>query len=229
MQIERKELEGYYYHIAREENIAWGFTEKDFPIELLFQLFPGTQLKFFKQIHSDIIIKSSEIMPDSQGDGIIVDEENTLAIIKTADCVPLFFWEPGCSFAGILHIGWRGFHKGIQNSLFQHIKEMGVTQKNMRFVMGPAIEGSCYEVGEDLYEKFARHTHRDQVFASLANGKYHLNLAKGIFLSLQAQGIKKNNIINIDICTRCNWRQFPSYRKNGKTGKRIINFLTVNK
>jgi YfiH family protein len=229
MQAVRKEYQGHYYHVATTGNLILGFTETGFPVELFPQLFSGAGVKTLKQVHGSTIILSSQIDPDSQGDGIILDEPDTLAIIKTADCAPLFFWDKTFSTGGVIHIGWRGFLKGIQHNLIDILEKKGFRGEQMRFYIGPAIEGSCYQVGQDLYKKFINHSHRPHIFTPSISGKFFLDLPLAISMDLMDRGVGEQQITSCHICTSCQSGYFPSYRKKGKTGERILNFITFLK
>ena len=171
----------------------------------------------------------------TRGDGIFLDEMNTMAVIKTADCTPLFFWDDDYSTGGVIHIGWQGLLKGIETNLMTLLEKRHIYPGKLHFTMGPAIESKCYEVDPDLYEKFAPRWYRDMIFSPHGEkpGKYLLDIKKGISLSLQKSGVPMDRITDVEICTFCEAEQFPSYRqdkRNGFTGEncgRIYNFLLL--
>ena len=62
-------------------------------------------------------------------DGLITSKTGVILTLKVADCVPLYFFEPKCKMAGLVHSGWRGTVNGIiQNT----IKLMGKLKNLMR-------------------------------------------------------------------------------------------------
>jgi YfiH family protein len=246
IEFKRHSINNHFFNYYQDPKIIFGFTEKDFELNELITFFHVPRLVELKQIHSDIILFSShiEILPadDAQsgtgktkGDGIILDEFNTMAVIKTADCIPLFFWDDDYSTGGVIHIGWQGLLKGIEVNLLSLLEKLGILPPKMNFITGPAIESKCYEVGPDLYEKFAPQWYRDMVFYPHQEnpGKYLLDIKKGISLSLQKSGVPIDKINNVNICTFCEAKNFPSYRqdkKSGATGEncgRIFNFLLL--
>lgn len=230
--------------ISAHNSPGQGFELKD-----LSAFFPVEKIVELKQVHSNIIRFAGEIEPGSEGDGIILEQKNTLAVIKTADCVPLFFWRKGLApknplpgkgglVAGIVHVGWQGLQKGIEKKLLELLEKKQIPFGDLRFFMGPAIEKDCYEVGPDLYEKFSGKEYRDEIFfkkrvAPAAHGsiskknqkKYLLDIKRGIFLSLIGSGIRDEQIEQTNLCTYCEKERFPSYRRERKTGLRIYNFL----
>ena len=226
MQVERKEHHGYYYHVATSGRVILGFTETGFPIELFPQLFPGVGVKSLKQVHGNTILLSSQIRPDSQGDGIILDETDTLAIIKTADCVPLFFWDEAFSTGGIIHIGWQGLYQAIEKNLIIALGLKKVSLKSIRFFLGPAIEQRCYEVDQARFNSFKEKSYQNKIFKSSGRGKFQMDIPGGIIHSLGEQGISKRRASRSNLCTYCD-RAFPSFRRDRQTGQRIYNFILL--
>ncbi|MDQ1353608.1 MAG: purine-nucleoside/S-methyl-5-thioadenosine phosphorylase / adenosine deaminase [Acidobacteriota bacterium] len=244
----RKPVNNHFLNYYQDQRIIFGFTEKDFELKdlaIFFQVH-ANRLVELKQIHSDIICFSSQIEsapldqmdqkePIMKGDGIILDELNTMAIIKTADCTPMFFWDDDYSIGGVIHIGWQGLAKGIETKLLSLLEKRYISPDRLHFYLGPAIESRCYEVGQDLYEKFASRWYREKVFShhEEKSGKYLLDIKKGISLSLQELGVPVERIMDVGICTFCEAGRFPSYRqdkRSGATGEncgRIYNFLLL--
>jgi len=203
-------------------SVKFGYCRDGCSAETLSEYF-NLEFKELKQVHSDTIFNQKNIVKGSEGDGIIITEKGEGAIIRTADCVPLFFFSQMGDIAGIIHAGWRGFHKGIEKKLIERLKSMNIDIKNIKFIAGPHIEGKCYEVGMELYENFSNNKNRDEFFQK-KEGKYYLDIFKGLKLSLISEGIPETNISSMNICTFCNPQNLPSYRKN-KTNERIYNFI----
>ncbi len=217
------------FNICEDGSIIMGFTENGFAIEDLKTIFPGNKLVQLKQIHSNRIVFANQAVEGTTGDGLFLSEPGTIAVIKTADCVPLFFWNSSQSLAGILHVGWKGLMSGIELELLKIVNDQSIRLKDLNFVTGPAIESTCYEVGLDLYETFSSKNYRDEIFIPKKNGKFWLDIKKGISLSLIKKGITINQISDFPLCTYCLYPRFPSYRKNGKTGQRIFNFILLKR
>lgn len=251
MEFIRQSINNCFFNYYHDQRIIFGFTEKDFELKDLVTFFQIHihRLVELKQIHSDIIYFSNQIetvLPHhgqtaaeearmTKGDGFILAETNTMAIIKTADCTPLFFYDDTYSLGGVIHIGWQGLLKGIETNLLSLLEKQQVSPGKLHFIIGPAIESKCYEVGPDLHEKFFTKWYRDRVFShhEEKTGKYWLDIKKGISLSLQRSGVPSDRITDVGICTLCMAERFPSYRqdkRSGGTGEncgRIYNFLLL--
>jgi YfiH family protein len=237
MKWQREKFNGNFINVYETPQIILGFTENNFSFADLSLRFAPCKLIELKQIHSDIIHISSQITPGSEGDGIILDRKNTMAVIETADCTPLFFWyhdSTGCSTGGVIHIGWRGMLKGIEKKLPELLAATfeNIDIRRLNVFLGPSIEKKCYEVGPDLYEMFSPKTYRDKIFSPLSPSrdrqyKYLLDIKKGIRLSLKESGIPGQRIRESPLCTFCEKDRFPSYRRCPTPGTRIYNFLLL--
>lgn len=225
--FKRVETGGTFFNIHEDRGIIFGFSELGVELNTLGEFFKVERLIELKQVHSNIIHFSGEITPGANGDGIVLEQKNEMAVIKTADCVPLFFWEKNCSTGGIIHVGWQGLYKGIEKKLLELLKKRAVDFSGLRFYMGPAVEADCYEVGRDLYDKFSGKAYRDEVFHQKNGEKYRMDIKKGIAFSLKKEGIADAQIQASRLCTFCERERFPSYRRDRKTGSRIYNFLLL--
>ena len=221
MKFIKKKYKNQSYNLYENDQIIIGYTESGFSKEFLSEIF-NCDIVEVKQIHSNIILSSSDIIGNTEADGIILDQKNKLIIIKTADCTPLFFFSNDYKECGIIHIGWRGLYTGIEDKIFDLIK---TSREELRFFIGPSIEKSCYEVGLDLFDKFKDKKYRDKIFTKKSNDKYFMDVNLGITLSLLEKGISKDQISYSNICTFCD-KNFPSYRRN-KTKERIFNFMLL--
>lgn len=239
--FKRKSGNGCFFNYYEDDRIVFGFTERGFTLRALAGVFPQYPLKELKQVHSDIVRFSSGIPtvqpsfdePVMEGDGIILDETGIMAVIKTADCTPLFFRDENHTVGGVVHIGWQGLHKGIEKKIPALMEERSIPSDNLHFYMGPAIEESCYEVGADLYEKFSLKGYRDNIFSKKTGpetGKYWMDVPEGISLSLQEMGVPVQRISKSGLCTFCEMERFPSYRRDkgqDDGNRRIYSFLAL--
>jgi YfiH family protein len=237
--FKRNVLDGHFVNVHETPGMILGFTEHGFSLQALSRAIDinADRMLRLKQVHSDTVRFSShlKVCEETEGDGIILDEKGLMAIVRTADCTPLFFWHPDYTVAGVLHIGWRGLWKGIEKKLAAVLKEkMPADQfQRMNFYLGPSIEASCYEVGPDLWEKFADKPFRGDIFykspgkSDNKNERMVMDVKKGIRLSLMETGVPDGQIYSSPLCTYCETSRFPSYRRSPGSGQRIYNFLLL--
>ncbi len=235
IKLERRVFNGHYVNVHETTEIILGFTELGFPAEDLPLLFAGRCKKVIhlNQVHTDGIYFASAITAGEErdGDGIILDEKGTLGVIQTADCTPLFFWDEWGQTGGVLHIGWQGLLHGIEKKALKLLDnaKRGVPPQQLHYYLGPAIEQSCYEVGQDLVAKFAGKSYASEIFMHHPQNKekYLMDVKKGIRASLKEAGIPDDKITDSCLCTFCEVLRFPSYRRYRDSGERIYNFLVL--
>jgi YfiH family protein len=204
---------------------TFGFTTRGITRHDLVT-FTGARIsRELTQTHSNRILLSSRTTSGRKGDGIILDQRDVLVIIKTADCLPLFFWDTAEKTGGILHIGWRGAAKDIEIKLLEKLKSQGIPPATLLFLMGPCICSRCFEVGDEIPGQF---TNRDPVpeffHRHPGPGKYRLDLKKKVRLTLQKNGVPGRSIRSSGICTYSDAR-FHSHRRSPTSKGRIFNFM----
>ena len=115
----------------------------------------GTNLVCPTQTHSanvDIAKENKFDYPNT--DGLILTEKNLAIYLNFADCTPLIFYDEKQNIGAICHAGWRGTAQKIAVITAEKlIKEYGSKPQDISVLIGPAICGECYEVGEDVYNK----------------------------------------------------------------------------
>ena len=216
-----------YVNTLTEDGVLLGFSEIGVRFEDTIRYLGNHPVIQLKQTHSADIWTAADIPPKTSGDGIILTQRQQIAVLKTADCVPLFFWDSAQTLAGVIHIGWRGLALGIDKQLVDILRNIKLNFSRLRFYFGPSISGNCYRVGEDVYTEFPDHPHRDLMFAKLDRQKFRLDLKTGIRARLTGAGISSRQIFGSDLCNHCAVDRFPSYRRDGKSDKRIFNFILL--
>ncbi|HUU06006.1 MAG TPA: polyphenol oxidase family protein [Patescibacteria group bacterium] len=224
IELSERIFEGHGLTVFENERLLFGYSAMGFTSTALQRFLAGRPLLFLKQTHSDHILYQADWLPAAAGDGLILQRPGAAAVIQTADCLPLFFFNDDQSRGGVIHVGWRGLHQGIEAKL---ISLLGNDSGKYVFYLGPGIERKCYEVGEELPVLFRDKTYADRIFAALGGGKYSMDLKHGLTLSLRTAGIVPERIRDSGLCTYCSKGRFPSYRRDGKTGKRIFNFIIL--
>lgn len=184
-----------------------------------------------KQTHSDIvnIIKKEDIGKVKEGDALVTNLKKTPLLVFVADCVPVAIVDPKKEAVALCHAGWRGTYSKITQKSIENMEKLyGTNPEDLVCVLGPSIGPCCYEVSKDLIEKFNTIiTNRDEKFYIIKESKYYLDLWKVNELILTSCGVKKENIVNLNICTSCNSDKFHSYRKHNQTAKRLGMILEV--
>ncbi len=189
------------------------------------------------QIHSASVrkIDKNEISVLKESDAMITNLKETPLLIHTADCVPIVFLDEKNLAIGVSHAGWRGSYGNIVKNTLDEMKKNYSTQPcDVKAIIGPSIGKCCYNVGDDLIEKFSKLISSTQLMDKykdiyiMDDDKLFLDLWKVNEILMLDAGLRKENIINLEICTSCSCENFFSYRKNDKTDKRIGTLVQID-
>lgn len=155
-------------------------------------------------------------------DGLVTNEKGVTLVTYYADCVPLFFLDPIRKVVGLAHAGWRGTVGCIGREMINKmVNEFNCDSKDIIVGIGPSICVKCYEVDEDVANKFLSldYLNTSLFVEKTDNNKYHINLQEANKLILLHSGVKEENITVSDLCTNCCKDLLISHRAtNGKRG-----------
>jgi hypothetical protein len=130
-------------------------------------------------------------------DGHATSQAGLAPLVLVADCLPVAMSGPGG--VAMLHCGWRGLAGGI---VARGAGAVGAEAA----AIGPGIGPCCYEVGEEVLERFAG------LGEGIADGRM-LDLAEVARRQLAAAGVE--DVEQADLCTSCNPELFFSHRRDG--------------
>jgi polyphenol oxidase len=177
-----------------------------------------------KQVHGDDVLVAKDSSHSSKGcpdaDAYITCQKNLALAIRTADCVPVFLFDPIQRAIGLVHAGWKGTHREITYKTVLRMQEVfGCKIENIQAVLGPAIQPCCYEVGEEFRQYFP-----NEIIERV--GKLYVDVTKNNHKQLIKAGIKKEHILNTGICTHCNPKYF-SFRRDAEKAGRMISLMVL--
>lgn len=141
-------------------------------------------------------------------DGHFTTTPGTAAAVTIADCTPVFIAHPRGAVAA-LHAGWRGTAARIVDVGLDLFERAGFPPSECRVHLGPAICGSCYEVGPEVLT--AMH-------GNAAHEKGFLDVREVIVRQLVARGAQQVSVTSS--CTRCDNDRFYSHRA-GDAGRQL--------
>jgi YfiH family protein len=164
------------------------------------------------QVH-EARIREWESPPDGGGyaspgaeldrvDGHATAVPDLALLVLVADCLPVALI--GGGRAAMLHCGWRPLAAGIVG------KALAMFDEPPAAAIGPGIGRCCYEVGEEVLDRFAD-------LEGVADGRM-LDLRMVVRRKLEAGGVSA--IEDVDLCTSCRPDLFFSHRRDkGVTGR----------
>lgn len=172
-----------------------------------------------KQVHGTRIVDVTQAAQAcGEADGFYTTQPGILLSVLTADCLPVIFSRHDGSAIAAVHAGWRGLLDGVLEQLAARIAQDDSTT-NWVASIGPAAGPCCYEVNEELVERFKQQL---PLPASLISPHYrHLDLAAIAESKLRELGFAA--VDHAGSCTICTPNTDPlqpqrfkytSYRRN---------------
>ncbi|MFQ6082033.1 MAG: peptidoglycan editing factor PgeF [Candidatus Aminicenantia bacterium] len=230
----REKLEFFTIPQLNENDfLIYGFTTKNWTKKSLIENFNLEKFSILslRQIHSDkfhIIEKTpNKIL---RGDALITSRPYILFTIRTADCLPILLFDPKKRVIGAIHSGWRGTVKQITKKVVKKmITSLGISSSSLFAFLGPCICQKCYQVGREVKEMLEMNLPKYNSFlvSTRESEKHFLDLRKANIIQLNQAVLKDTNIINIELCTKCNPRLFHSYRREPHTKGRMLAFVGI--
>ncbi|XDD51820.1 polyphenol oxidase family protein [Leptospira sp. WS92.C1] len=172
------------------------------------------------QVHGDAIFNSetSESFSFPEADALIGESSGKILCIKTADCMPLFFWSTESSKFVAVHSGWKGTLAGIsEKALGQTFSVSILKNGSLRVYLGPCASGKRYEIGEDVASLFR--SEFPSCLRSVSEEKSLLDLESFVKYRLEKNGIVFQ-FESSGICTMGENSDFFSHRKK-ETGRNL--------
>jgi len=222
-----------YLTEPRLERIPWlihGFgtaawTEADFG---RVREWDGFRPVILDQVHSDIIhCVAGPQNGRLEGDALITSVPKLFLVVKTADCLPVLVADEARRVVAAVHCGWRGTWKRILEQVVGELQaRYGCEPEGLLAALGPCIGPECYEVGQEVRERFEAAGFPNDIFRPnpAAAGKYFLEIRAANALGLQRAGLRPENILSLDACTRCR-PELLSYRRDGTAEGRMYAFI----
>ena len=155
--------------------------------------------------------------PEGGYDALVTSVPGVLLCIWTADCLPLFLFDPAHHIAAIAHCGWRGISENIVANTIDVMKRLGTEPEQIVTAFGPCICENCYEVSEDLRSRYAEKFspgEMEALFVPKQNGKFLLNLIKAVEQELLRCGVRQECMEDTGICSYES-AHYASYRRDG--------------
>jgi hypothetical protein len=142
-----------------------------------------------------------EVRPP-RADGQATAVASLTPLVQVADCLPVIISGPGGVAA--LHCGWRGLAAGIIERGAEAIEATAAA-------IGPGVGPCCYEVGDEVLERFAG------LGDGIAVGRM-LDLGEVARRLLGRAGIE--DVQSSSLCTSCEAELFFSHRRDrGRSGR----------
>jgi YfiH family protein len=172
---------------------------------------PWERVCYGRQVHGARVRRAGEPpgadRPPAEEDGQATARDDLATLVFVADCLPIVLAAPGAVAA--VHGGWRPLAAGIVGEGVAAVRALSGGGP-VQAALGPGIRGCCYEVGEEVHQRFAAFDARV--------GPRNLDLAKVAAAQLRAAGVAE--VHDVGLCSMCRPGLFFSHRRDrGVTGR----------
>ena len=158
-----------------------------------------------------------------EADAAITRKPGMVAVIMTADCLPIMLCDREGSEVAALHAGWRGLQGGIIDAT---LERMQTPNSELQAWIGPGISQENFEVGDEVYAAFVESIDSCEGFFVPHGAGHWLCDLPGIAQHvLERQGI--TGVTRDPHCTYRDESMFYSYRRDGITG-RMASLIWIN-
>jgi len=153
--------------------------------------------------------------PAPKADAAVTGAADTVCVVLTADCMPVFFTNADGARIGVAHAGWRGLAAGVLEST---VAAMGGEPGDLIAWMGPAIGPDAFEVGPEVREAFVgADPAAAAAFRAHRPGKFMADLYTLARRRLARAGVRR--IHGGGFCTYHERERFFSYRRVRQSGR----------
>ena len=174
----------------------------------------GFGLATMSQVHGMTVFTAMATGDLGEADALVSTTPGIALVVQVADCVPVLLVDEVSGVIGAVHVGWRGAAADVVAVTVDRMKQLGAHSGALRAYIGPAICGSCYEVGPEVVEQVGKVM--PTAPGSTSWGTPAVDLREGMRERLERLGIHSEFVGE---CTYENPETYFSYRRDGVTGR----------
>ena len=177
---------------------------------------------WINQTHS-VEVVTLEQDDHRDADAAITREVGRIAVVMTADCLPILLCNQAGSEVAAIHAGWRGLQAGVIQST---LAAMQSKPQQLIAWIGPGITPASFEVGDEVYAAFVDPLPgAASCFSANRPGHWLCDLG-----GLAEAVLRRAGVAEVSRSPHCSYRdaeQFYSYRREAITG-RMASLIWIN-
>ncbi len=182
----------------------------------------SARIATLSQIHSDrvhIIRETADQGNRPEGDALVTQRPGVAIGVLVADCFPVLLADCAGRTVAAVHSGWRGTASRIVVKTVEAMQaNFDCRPDNLFAAIGPGIRSCCFEVGLEVARLIAKGHPGVRLVRSATNhpGKFMVDMPRALRIQLLEAGLRPDRVFDLlGACTRCNPREFFSYRAEG--------------
>jgi YfiH family protein len=170
---------------------------------------------WLNQVHGTRVVDAGAYAEPPTADAVLSRAPGDVCVVLTADCLPVLLCDEAGTCVAAVHAGWRGLVGGVLEVTVAALERL--PQALMAW-LGPAIEQSAFEVGEEVYAQFvARDPKNAEGFVRNDRGRWQADLYALARVELARLGVTR--VYGGGFSCFADADRFFSYRRDGKTGR----------
>ena len=177
---------------------------------------------WINQTHS-VEVVTLEQDDNRDADAAITREAGRIAVIMTADCLPILLCNRDGSEVAAIHAGWRGLQAGVIQST---LAAMHSPAEQLIAWIGPGITQASFEVGDEVFAAFVdSQPSVASCFSANRPGHWLCDLG-----GLATSVLRRGDVAEVTRSPHCSYRdaeRFYSYRREATTG-RMASLIWIN-
>jgi hypothetical protein len=160
-------------------------------------------------------------------DALMTDVAGVCIGVSTADCIPVLLFDPVHQAGCAIHAGWRGtVQRIVEKAVAKMTAVYGTHPADLVAQIGPGIHLDSFEVGDEVYDAFAREGFRMELISKKYE-KWHIDLPECNRQQLLFAGIPAHSIAVSPVCTYQHHDTFFSARRLGIASGRIFTGIII--
>ena len=167
-------------------------------------------------------------------DATITREKDIFLCATTADCVPVILYDKRQEIIAAIHAGWSGtLGRIVEKTITEMERQFGSSPGDMIAGIGPAIDMSHYEVGDEVVSRFydeGFNLSDDSLFhRKTPSSKCHIDLKEMNRKELIRLGVPEDKIEKSPLCTFERDDLFFSARRQTVHSGRMLTGIMMKK
>jgi YfiH family protein len=152
-------------------------------------------------------------------DALLTRARGVPLMLRYADCVPIFLWDPIHAAIGVVHAGWRGTVKKVTTrAACAMFDAFGTQPRDLLAAIGPSIGPCCYSIGPEVVLQVQAAFGQDKDLLEERGGSVYFDLWQANASQLLQLGVEQVQVARV--CTAEHTGDFYSARaEKGKTGR----------
>ena len=160
-------------------------------------------------------------------DALMTDVAGVCIGVSTADCIPVLLFDPVHRAVCAIHAGWRGtVQRIVEKAVAKMTAVYGTHPADLVAQIGPGIHLDSFEVGDEVYDAFAREGFRMELISKKYE-KWHIDLPECNRQQLLSVGIPASQIAFSPVCTFQQSDRFFSARRLTVNSGRIFTGIVI--